>query len=135
MQVDIELLPAINALISEAENNLAKLIGHSCKLSLKVDDLAFSKEYLLRDLVSTYTGVSWQTIVAPGRTRSAADARHLYAYLAIKHLHKKPSTVARELNRDHTTVLYAKDKIPGLLQAKDAYFTEKVSLIERHLIA
>ncbi|MFL5811345.1 MAG: helix-turn-helix domain-containing protein [Flavisolibacter sp.] len=113
--IDQQLLPAINDIIIDAENKLSKLVGTPVimKMHLKNTEL---NEALLQELVCSAFNVTWRDITGNSRQQDIADARHVYWWLSIKMLGKRPSTLARECGKkDHTTVLHGRDRIEDLM--------------------
>jgi len=63
------------------------------------------------DATSTVTGVTRLQMLSKRRTPDYANARHIVMYLATQMTKMSLPEIGRTLNRDHTTVYYAVNKI------------------------
>lgn len=63
------------------------------------------------DATAAVTGVSRLQMMSKRRTPKYATARHIVMYLATQMTEMSLPQIARVMNRDHTTVYYAVNKI------------------------
>ena len=97
------LLGKSRATIEEAKEAL--------KNKLKEDREQLSPNLII-DTVCKYYHVEKQTLLGTKRTKEIADARHMCVYLICELLNLPMATVGREIfNRDHTTIIHARNKI------------------------
>ena len=64
---------------------------------------------------ANHFGIGVSDIRGPSRRNAVAYPRHIAIYLATKHCKGTLSSVARNLNRDHTTALHSREKIKAQL--------------------
>lgn len=60
-------------------------------------------------------------------------ARRVIVYLGIKLLKRSLSSIGRDLNKDHTSILHARDRINEIL-LKDPILANEISMIEQVLV-
>lgn len=129
MQVDAQLLPAINQIISATEIQLRKLIGINISLRLELHNTEINEAYI-QTLVCSYFGVAWKDITGTSRECTIKNARFVYCWLCIQWLRKSLTSIGKDVNRDHTSIIHARDTIKDLLQAKDEVITKAIAYIE-----
>jgi hypothetical protein len=85
------------------------------------------------EAVSTHYGVSIEAIRGPSRRTHTGFARFVVVHLAIK-LSKKPSlsAIGRNLNKDHTSILHARNRIKAII-ASNAQVAAEVKMLETYL--
>lgn len=130
MHVDLQLLPAINKIVSGCEVHLSKLIGIPVKLKLQVTPAELN-ETTIQTLVCDEFNVNWHQVISTTRKAEAATARHVYWWLCWKWLGKNYSQIAKDFDRDHTSILHGKKKIDKLISVKDIFMTAKIKKIEK----
>ena len=97
------LLGKSRATIEEAKEAL--------KNKLKEDREQLSPNLII-DVVCKYYHTTRQALLGTKRTKEIADARHMCIYLICELLNLPMATVGREIfNRDHTTIIHARNKI------------------------
>jgi len=72
----------------------------------------------LVDAAAAEFGITAAAILSPRRDASFVEARQVVMYLASAHLKRSLPTIGRCLNRDHTTVLHARDRIAARIAAE-----------------
>ncbi len=83
--------------------------------------------------VCSYYGIKHTTIKSPVRSESIAFPRQVIMYILRKELHMKYEEIAQTLKRkDHTTVMYAYEKISSLCM-KDPSLKEQIDRILQSL--
>ena len=100
---------------------LASLLGKSrATINEAMEALQTNKEEaqeqltpnIIIELVAKYYRLDRQTILGTKRTKDIADARHICIYLICELLNLPMATVGREIfNRDHTTIMHARNKV------------------------
>lgn len=64
------------------------------------------------DIVARVTGVSAQEMISPRRQRPTPEARHLAFWLLVKvRADLSLPAIGRAMKRDHTTIMYGRDRI------------------------
>ncbi|MFZ2206767.1 MAG: chromosomal replication initiator protein DnaA [Microgenomates group bacterium] len=121
----------------------ARTIGRKEEIDLEEVDLYFkntssttvkrvSPQDVIR-VVCLYYGIKPGVIKSPTRTESVAFPRQIIMYLLRKELHMKLEEVALTLKRrDHTTVMYAFEKVSALYM-KDAQVKSEIDKIVQSL--
>lgn len=84
----------------------------------------------LREIITEVTGVQWSLILKKTRIHEVSEARQLFSYFATDFFGLGLMSVARIIKRDHTTVLFGRDKIRDLIYVKDTQIIPKVNLIK-----
>lgn len=95
-----------------------------------------SKKITFNDIlqaVSDVMKVSVPDILGISRIRSHCDARHLTVYIAFKHTKLSSEAIGKLINRDHTTALYARDRINEAFEL-DASLRFNVQRVEERLM-
>jgi len=121
----------------------ARTIGRKEQIDLEEVDLYFkntsssvvkriSPQTIIR-VVCLYYGIKPNLIKSPTRTESIAFPRQIIMYLLRKELHMKLEEIALTLKRkDHTTVMYAFEKI-STLYMKDSQVKAEIDKIVQSL--
>lgn len=121
----------------------ARTIGRKDEIDLEEVDLYFKntssvlvKRISPQDVIKVvclYYGIKPSVIKSPTRTESVAFPRQIIMYLLRKELHMKLEEVALTLKRkDHTTVMYAFEKISSLYM-KDSQIKAEIDKIVQSL--
>lgn len=133
MLIPEDLMPSINAIVTEAEDRIEKLIGSPIYLYMKTGSFR-SKEEAVRTTVCKLYGVTWEEIKSPVRSRHITDARFMYCWFLMRHVRKSTyAAIGRSLNRDHTSIIHAVAKVNDLLFVKDPTFTENAKFIKQQI--
>ncbi|MFH0773533.1 MAG: chromosomal replication initiator protein DnaA [bacterium] len=122
----------------------ARVLGKKEEIDLEEIDQYFQKttEKKMRRVspqdvihaVCSYYGIKPITIKGPVRSDAVAFPRQIIMYILRKELHMKYEEVALTLRRkDHTTVMYAYEKISGLCM-KDPTLMEQINRIVQSLL-
>lgn len=67
--------------------------------------------------VSNHYGLTIDDLLSPSRDRRVSAPRQLAMYLACEMTHSNLPAIAHEFGRDHSTVVYARDKLAKSIQA------------------
>jgi chromosomal replication initiator protein len=133
MIVDKDLLPGINAIVENAESQLASLIGVKVRVRVDLTPDVLTK-LTIQKCVCLSFGVNWLDIVGSSRQEEIKDARHVYYYLCIAWLKSTLVELGRETGmRNHTTVMHGRNRIAGLVQLGLCNIYRKVTAIESQL--
>jgi chromosomal replication initiation ATPase DnaA len=134
MQVDVELLPAINHIISSTESQLERIIGIPVRLRMRLlnDEI---NETFIQSLVCEQFEVSWPELLSESRKAHLVAARGVYWWLCRKYTGATLTKLASEFHRDHTTVLHATQKVNDLIDSKDNVILPKLKAIEININA
>lgn len=77
-------------------------------------------ESLIADVCSVFD-VTADQIKSPSRAGNICEARHIIMYLLTAHSKMKCVSVAKMFNRDHTSVIYARERIQGFINMYPKY--------------
>lgn len=132
MELDIQLLPAINRIISICEHQLRELVGVPVKVRIDVATKELNA-VVLQGLVCDAFGVTWYQMISKSREAPIVTARHVYWWLSIQWLGRSLVSLAKEMDRDHTTVISARNKVQELLEVGDPLITTRIESIEQKL--
>jgi len=126
-------MPDVMNVIRNAELQIKHLTGYRVELRPNVVGKAQSGiKVLLQDLICQFFNVSWQDIIGTRKHKDIADARKTYMFLAREILGQTSILTGNEVNRDHTTVLYAGYSMVNLMFVKDP-ISYKVNAIKARL--
>jgi chromosomal replication initiator protein len=82
--------------------------------------------------VADFTGISTTEIIGDKRSRTVVEARHLAMYLARELTDASLPKIGERIGgRDHTTVMYAVDKINRLIQEDRATYNRVQALTNK----
>lgn len=104
-------------------------------IEIKDDVLNTEYKYTLQSLVravSDVFAVSKDDLLSQNRMAYIVTPRHVLYYMAYINTAHSTNTLGREVGRDHTTILYAVDKIRGQMLKNKAL---KTKITEIHLLA
>lgn len=83
--------------------------------------------------VATHFGLSAEDLRGISRRHHICYARFVLVYLAIRFLNKKSiASIGRDLNKDHTSILHARNRINGIIAGNPKAYAE-ISMIEKHI--
>ena len=83
--------------------------------------------------VASFYNISPESIQGPARDKKYSTARHLVAYLCTHHLKMGQVETAKVIGRrDHTSVLYARNKITKTMET-DLFFRRQIQDLCREL--
>lgn len=134
MRVDIELLPQANAIVEAAQAQLQLLFRYPIKLKMVVDRKEISMQ-AIRDLVCEIFDVRWETIKSKNRKHNIVIARHAYCYMCLKYVSDANTvTLGEELNRDHSSIVHARENIKSFIFTNDNFVCSKLDRIESELL-
>ena len=128
--IELDKLPVVQKIMRQAEAKVLNMTGVKVNVSIASADISDNEARRndLRELVCKMYSVSWPEIMSDSRKGELVDARHAYMYLACTILKQSSNTTGEELNRDHSTVLSALEKIKGYYKVND-FYTIKLTLI------
>jgi chromosomal replication initiator protein len=135
MQVDVELLPAINHIIFNTEQLLKRVIGTDVRLKIRIlnDEV---NEAFLQTLVCEEFNVTWAELISKSRKQELVDARQVYWWLCRKYTSATLKKLADDFKKlDHTTVINGINKINAMIDSKDNTILPKIKEIERNINA
>lgn len=115
----------------EAERMINAISKHKVTLNIEFKGVKKTPN-ILASLVCYEFGISSNELIGEKRLRNLVDARCAYTYLAINVLKKYKTEIARELNKDRTSIVYLEQKANDLISINDP-ITEKIAAIESKL--
>ena len=71
----------------------------------------------IKKLVSDYYGIEMSLFESRDRTKFIAKARHVAIYLACEYSKKSVTEIGLEFNRDHASIIHARDKVKDELRS------------------
>ena len=104
-------------------------------IEIKDDIVNTDYKYTLQSLVravSDVFAVSKDDLLSQNRMAYIVTPRHVLYYMAYVNTAHSTNTLSREVGCDHTTILYAVDKIRGQMLKNKAL---KTRIAEIHLLA
>ena len=87
---------------------------------------------IICNAVSAFYGVSVESMLARGKSKSVAFARHVSMYLMRKHTPASMTEIGRLSGRDHSAVSFAVSNLTRRLAA-DPEISEQIAYIERQM--
>ncbi len=143
----IELIArSIESNIRELEGALNRLCAYADLIDAKIDEAlartaladyitqqqAINPDHIVGVVASAF-GIERDRLVGRERTQEIALPRQVAMYLLHEETHQSLPQIGQALGgRDHTTVMYACDKVAGLIE-KDARMRSRVSKIREQL--
>ena len=82
----------------------------------------------IKEMVSETYGVSAEELASKSRTERVSFARQIAIYLACSLTDKSLPEIGDDFNKDHSTVIYSRDKITQLMN-NDPFFSEQVNSV------
>jgi chromosomal replication initiation ATPase DnaA len=134
MQVDVELLPAINHIIFNTEQLLKRVIGTDVRLKIRIlnDEV---NEAFLQTLVCEEFNVTWAELISKSRKQEPGGCKAVCIGGFAGNIPATLKKLAAILKRDHTTVLHGTKRSMTSLIAKDNVILPKLKAIERNINA
>lgn len=80
-------------------------------------------EGIIRRYVCRQYQIRWGHIILPSRKQTVVDARKCYCYLLRRYSGESFPRIAKNIQRDHSTVIAAIESIKDLLHVKDEAIT------------
>lgn len=124
------------AIVKETEEALTRLLGSKVTVNVTLSPDAAPCPTLrdrLLHCVADEFGITPKLMTGSARKKRFAEARMVYAYLAHKHFNDTQSDIGHWLNKDHTSVRAALEKINSMLQV-DMPIRRIVSQIETQFL-
>lgn len=111
-----------------------------CTATVKVQEITTQEQIpatisfgAILSLVSGHLGLNPYDLKGACRRKELSDARHIAVYLATQFLKNHTlTTIARGLNKDHTSIIYARDKVTANLPT-DSVLASTVAHLEVEL--
>lgn len=91
------------------------------------------KPYQIQSIVENYCDVPFKAIFSDDNNRKFVFAKQLYVYFLRKHTPLSLKKIGRDLKRDHTTIIYAEQKIKQLIVDADPKFMKLHDTIENKI--
>ncbi len=86
---------------------------------------------LIMDATADYFGVTVEDFRSKSRTRHLTTGRQIAMYLVREMTEMSLPEIGRAFDRDHTTVIHAKDKIADLMQERQKIYDQVLELTSR----
>ena len=78
----------------------------------------------IKKMVSDYYGIEISSLESKDRTKFISKARHVAIYLACEYSKKSVTEIGLDFNRDHASVIHARDKVKDELKTGSHLFSE-----------
>jgi chromosomal replication initiator protein len=129
-----QLESALNYLRAKSQLLHVKIDAHLAKdvlLCLTSEERAVTSEDI-KELVCKYYKVDPQMLASKSRKKVYVHPRNVYAYLCRRHTSEPLETIAKGIDRSHSTVLYAADLVAHKMKA-DRKMKHQVDFLGRRL--
>lgn len=83
------------------------------------------------DIIANAFETTKQLMISRTRTRNDADARKFAMWYRISELGETLKSSASKYGRDHTTALWARDTVPGLIEMDKGFRLKAEDAIKR----
>lgn len=130
--IEINALPAVNQIISDAEEKLSAICGSKVTVLIKVPNKEEINLLAIQRHVCDAFDVSWSDVASKSRKKSdnRVYARFAYCYLCRQFLAGLSlKSIAETIHRDHTTVIHAVGKVQDYLDTNDKVIAPMVGII------
>lgn len=129
MKANMQLLPAINKIVSNAEEMLKNILGYDVRVRLAYTN-AQSNDETIRNLICVEFDVNWDEVCSKSRKYHLVEARHAYFFLAYRFLKKTLAKIGEDCGgRDHTTIVHGIKKVENMIETNDP-MAEQIRRIE-----
>lgn len=122
-EIKEEDYPAICKIINDSEFLLTQIIGTKVSLKIEFQEKILNQDELntiaLQQLTCSEFDISWKQMISPWRDRKVVDARKAYCYIASIILKYPVTKTAREIKKDHTSVMYLRNRCAELIEIGD----------------
>jgi chromosomal replication initiation ATPase DnaA len=129
MEVDIQILPAVNRIVTNCESQLSNIMGFPVTVKIQMQPKSVN-DVTIQTLVCDLFNVTWHELISTTRKREVIRGRFAYWYLCFKHLKKSKSELAREFGKDHTSVIHGIGEVEKWIKQGDMLMSSKLSTIE-----
>lgn len=128
----IDKIPGLRGLLDKCEDDVKALTGQNVRVYFKIVPTGLTVSEL-SSVICEVCEVHWWDIVSESKKASFVVARHLFCYFAYYHLEIKLNRIAEILKRDHTTVMYANNKVKNMIETNDELYIFPAKEIENRL--
>lgn len=132
-----DLIPIIFKVVSDAERLLLSLTSYRIDLIMRLSSKDVLSEdqalqiMLQKNICETFQ-VTWSQLMGPRGITHISDARRVYMYLGKTILGLTCTALAKELNRNHTTVLSGQKKVEEWISINDP-ICQKLNIVKSNL--
>jgi chromosomal replication initiation ATPase DnaA len=132
-EVPIILQPFINSILADTEKQLQELLRVPVKLNMVINEADVIMNHLyINEMVCDQFALPYTILASKAKPMNVVTARHIYCYLCRRYLNMSFAAIAKTVNRDHATVMYAVSAVGDYIRHKDAYVYSNVTpLIEK----
>ncbi|WP_300370200.1 chromosomal replication initiator protein DnaA [Brachyspira sp.] len=78
----------------------------------------------IKKIVADYYGIEMSSFESRDKTKFISKARHVAIYLACEYSKKSVTEIGLDFNRDHASIIYARDKVKDELKTGSHIFSE-----------
>lgn len=134
--------PSVAGIICKAEEEILSITGRRIRLIPQRMELADAmpvkklneRDLLLRNIICTLCGVTWEQLTSKSRKKEIVSARHLYSSYARTHLKLTFKEIGKNIGgRDHTTIINSLNCVRNLMFVRDDMMVRFVKAINEEL--
>lgn len=131
-QHEIDKVPGLREILKKCQQDIEKLTNVEVTVFYRIKFHHLSTADLTR-IICNVCEVTWQQVLSDSRKSHIVIARQLYCHLAITVQKKNLVAISRILNRDHTTIMHARDKVITMIEMQDELYMVPLLEIERQI--
>jgi chromosomal replication initiation ATPase DnaA len=124
--IQVSDLPIVKKIINSAQKKIQETTGVNVVLTiveypfLTGDKNAYIKDYVQK-MICNYFKVNWDIVKGACREQHYIDARWAYAYIMVVIYGQSFSKTGKDVDKDHTAIMYAVEKVKGYIYMKTEY--------------
>jgi chromosomal replication initiation ATPase DnaA len=130
----INIIPGLKELLDETQEKIQSLIGKPVSVHYEIRKHESSLLDLM-DMVSAVGGVSVEEIKGHTRERRVLVWRQVYCWYGYHWCKRTLKEVGVSINRDHTTVITAIDRVNNMIDTNDELYTMPMEAVKEKIIA
>lgn len=121
----------IKEIVRRAESELAIIVQKPVRLQVHITDpLNMGLKYKIQDAITAVCDVTLSQMLSTSRKREIVLARHLYFFFMCFYTNLSLKSIGESMgDRDHTTVIHARESIKDKLEVKDETVTKAHKMI------
>lgn len=133
-------IPAVKDVIHRAEEEIERITG--VQVALSIEHVAgeiisgAGDTQRVAGLICDHFGITWKDMTSASRKGDLVLARECFVYYNHKDFEGilTTATLARILKKDHTSIIWYKQKIRDFTATKDVMFCRAIARIDKRLL-
>lgn len=121
MLANVNDYPGLQDVLDDCTKKVESIIGVPVTVGFKLKFHFFSMESLAT-IICDVCEVSWSKVMSTTRKADIVIARQLFCYISYNYQKKSLNTIARYLNKDHTTVIHSNDRVRAMIETSDEIY-------------